>query len=138
MQKLIKVKPAIIETPYGWYAGTSEEYMNIGGPFDTREEAIEVGRHNQGGDAFFRNADPRRPGWVWLPFHSRSNPASMIKSCALSDGGRDIIRTAIKPSCPMAASIRGGNGPSSLAAWAARSSRAMPVATLSIPVRVYG
>jgi hypothetical protein len=53
MQKLIRVKPATIETPYGWYAGTSEEYMNIGGPFDTREEAIEAGRHNQGGDAFY-------------------------------------------------------------------------------------
>ena len=40
------------ETTNDWWAGTSEEYMNIGGPFATREDAIKEGRHDQGGDPF--------------------------------------------------------------------------------------
>lgn len=48
-----KVKPAKIEYPQAWYAGTSEEYMNIGGPFKTREEAIAEGRNDRCGDPFY-------------------------------------------------------------------------------------
>jgi hypothetical protein len=38
---------------WGWWAGTSEEFMNLGGPFATREEAIAEGRHQQCGDPFW-------------------------------------------------------------------------------------
>lgn len=38
---------------YGWWAGSSEEYMNIGGPFPTRDEAVRTGREWQGGDPFW-------------------------------------------------------------------------------------
>lgn len=38
---------------WGWWAGTSDEFMNIGGPFATREEAIEAGRDHQCGDPFW-------------------------------------------------------------------------------------
>lgn len=53
MQKLTRVRPAVIDMPKGWYAGTTEEHMNIGGPFASREEAIAAGRHDQGGDPFY-------------------------------------------------------------------------------------
>ena len=48
-----RVKPAKIEEPAAWYAGTDEEYMNIGGPYKTREEAITEGRHDRCGDPFY-------------------------------------------------------------------------------------
>jgi hypothetical protein len=35
-----------------WWAGTTSEYMNIGGPFATREEAIKAGRDEQCGEPF--------------------------------------------------------------------------------------
>lgn len=38
---------------WGWWAGTSEEYMNLGGPFASREEAISEGRFQQAGEAFW-------------------------------------------------------------------------------------
>ncbi len=53
MVKINKVEAAVIEYPLSWYAGTSEEYMNIGGPFEERDEAIAQGRHEQGGDPFY-------------------------------------------------------------------------------------
>lgn len=53
MKKISKVKPFVIEMPRGWYAGQTEEYMNIGGPFETREDAIEAGRHEMCGDPFY-------------------------------------------------------------------------------------
>lgn len=48
-----RVKPDVLNLVDGWYAGGSEEYMNIGGPFATREEAIAEGRHDRGGDPFY-------------------------------------------------------------------------------------
>jgi len=48
-----KVKPSKIEEPAAWYAGTDEDYMNIGGPFKTREEAIAEGRHDKQGEPFY-------------------------------------------------------------------------------------
>ena len=48
-----KVKPAKIEEPAAWYAGTDEEYMNIGGPYKNREEAIAEGRNDRCGDPFY-------------------------------------------------------------------------------------
>lgn len=53
MQKLTRVRPAVIEMPKGWYAGQNEEYMDIGGPFASRDEAIAAGRHEQGDDPFY-------------------------------------------------------------------------------------
>ncbi len=53
MKKISKVKPFVIDMPRGWYAGLTEEYMNIGGPFETREEAIDAGRHEMCGDSFY-------------------------------------------------------------------------------------
>ena len=53
MSNISKVKPAKIEEPATWYAGTGEEYMNIGGPYKTREEAIAEGRNDQCGDPFY-------------------------------------------------------------------------------------
>ncbi len=53
MQKLTKIRPAVIDTPKGWWAGTSEEYLNIGGPFANRDEAIAEGRHAQGSGPFY-------------------------------------------------------------------------------------
>lgn len=38
---------------WGWWAGTSDEFMNLGGPFATREEAITEGRNQQCGDPFW-------------------------------------------------------------------------------------
>jgi hypothetical protein len=53
MTIISKVKPAKIEYPQAWYAGHNEDYMNIGGPYKTREEAIAEGRHEQQGDPFY-------------------------------------------------------------------------------------
>lgn len=53
MRKISKIKPATVDYPRGWYVGANEEYMNIGGPFDTREEAIAAGRYEQCGDPFY-------------------------------------------------------------------------------------
>lgn len=53
MSTIPRVKPAKIEEPAAWYAGTDEEYMNIGGPYKTREEAIAEGRHDRCGDPFY-------------------------------------------------------------------------------------
>lgn len=50
---MTQIKIAATDYPLGWWAGTNEEFMNIGGPFPTREEAIEEGRHQQGGDPFW-------------------------------------------------------------------------------------
>jgi hypothetical protein len=36
-----------------WWVGTSDEFMNIGGPLLSREAAIEEGRGHQGGDPFW-------------------------------------------------------------------------------------
>ncbi len=47
------VKIATTYYQIGWWAGTNEEFMNIGGPFPTREDAIAEGRHSQGGDPFW-------------------------------------------------------------------------------------
>lgn len=38
---------------HGWDAGHNEDYMNIGGPFKTREEAIAEGRHDRQGEPFY-------------------------------------------------------------------------------------
>lgn len=40
-------------TDWGWWAGSTEEYMNIGGPFATREEAIKAGQEDMLGDPFW-------------------------------------------------------------------------------------
>ena len=53
MTTIPKVRPAKIEYPQAWYAGTSDEYMNIGGPYKTREEAIAEGRNDRCGDPFY-------------------------------------------------------------------------------------
>ena len=53
MQKFPRVKRASQEFEPGWYAGYNEEYMNIGGPFVTREEAIAAGRHDCADDRFY-------------------------------------------------------------------------------------
>lgn len=53
MKEISKVKPATIDYPSGWYVGASEEYMNIGGPFETREDAINEGRSDRCGDPFY-------------------------------------------------------------------------------------
>jgi len=53
MQKIPKIKPVSQEYPLGWHAGTSDEYMDIGGPFASREDAIAAGRHNQCGEKFY-------------------------------------------------------------------------------------
>lgn len=37
----------------GWWAGCDEEFMNIGGPFATRDEAIAAGRAYLNGDPFW-------------------------------------------------------------------------------------
>lgn len=37
----------------GWWAGTTEEYMNIAGPLPTRDEAIAAGRDDQCGGPFW-------------------------------------------------------------------------------------
>lgn len=47
------VKRAYLPNLVGWWAGTSDEYMNIGGPYDTREEAIAEGRAHQEGERFY-------------------------------------------------------------------------------------
>lgn len=47
------IKIATMKYPLGWWAGTSEEFMNIGGPFTTRDEAIAEGRHCNDGDPFW-------------------------------------------------------------------------------------
>lgn len=53
MRKIPTVKPATIENPLAWYAGTSDEFMNIAGPLATRDEAIAAGRDHQAGDPFY-------------------------------------------------------------------------------------
>lgn len=48
-----KMKPHTLATPDGWWVGSSDEYLNIGGPFSTREEAIAEGRQDCGDDPFY-------------------------------------------------------------------------------------
>ena len=53
MSDTSKVRAVKIEYPQAWYAGSNEDYMNIGGPFDTREEAIAEGRHDKQCEPFY-------------------------------------------------------------------------------------
>jgi hypothetical protein len=48
-----RTERAYLPNPIGWWAGSDEEYMNIGGPFDTREQAIEAGRADRCGEQFY-------------------------------------------------------------------------------------
>jgi hypothetical protein len=41
------------EAAWGWWAGSSEEFFDYGGPCKTREDAIADGRSNADGEAFF-------------------------------------------------------------------------------------
>jgi len=47
------VRCAVKAEPVGWWVGETEEYMNIGGPYPTREEAIASGRNAQCGCEFY-------------------------------------------------------------------------------------
>lgn len=53
MRKVPRIKPIHMQYPAGWYVGSNDEYLNIGGPFHTREEAIEAGRADKCGDPFY-------------------------------------------------------------------------------------
>lgn len=48
-----KVNPEYHGQPLGWWAGTNPEFMNIGGPFPSREQAISEGRSYQNGEPFY-------------------------------------------------------------------------------------
>lgn len=41
------------EVTNDWWVGADDEYMNIGGPFPTRDAAIEAGRADRCGDPFY-------------------------------------------------------------------------------------
>lgn len=47
------IQPARLESEEGWWAGATEEYMNIGGPFDSKEKAIEAGKDDRPGESFY-------------------------------------------------------------------------------------
>lgn len=36
-----------------WWVGANDEFLNIGGPFDTREEAIAAGENDRPGEPFY-------------------------------------------------------------------------------------
>jgi len=47
------IKPARLESEEGRWAGSTEEFMNIGGPFDSKDEAIEAGKADRPGESFY-------------------------------------------------------------------------------------
>lgn len=48
-----RVRPSYFPGPTGWWAGGYKEYMNFGGPFQSKEDAIECGREYRDADPFY-------------------------------------------------------------------------------------
>lgn len=48
-----RIRATYLANDAGWWVGRDDEYLNIGGPFKTRNEAITCGRAEQGGDPFY-------------------------------------------------------------------------------------
>lgn len=98
-----KVQPASANNPAAWYCGRNEEYMDIGGPFQTREEAIAEGRHYRQGEPFYicnaaiygwsaPDADCVMDHWIddhdelwWEDGFSGFEGGKEAESCALND-----------------------------------------------------